>query len=212
MVSKNNIQERIRKMEDRKERHSIWKFSVGIVSILIGLSFMGMNGGTVSASTENSSSDDTTPDETKVAEVSERPVEKIVDDKTEEKNIAASNTDTENVSSEEINQLDKTNIITVDNKNNASNESEKETKSSQQPSYEDMKNEVDNINQEINKELDDFISSIEQIDGVTVNKENPDKIVINTTIGAINANKELLQQRTQAQGTTMMRMREMVMM
>lgn len=74
----------------------------------------------------------------------------------------------------------------------ASNESEKETKSLQQPSYEDMKNEVDNINQEINKELDDFISSIEQIDGVTVNKENPDKIVINTTVGAINANKELL--------------------
>lgn len=74
----------------------------------------------------------------------------------------------------------------------ASNEYEKETKSSQQPSYEDMKNEVDNINQEINKELDDFISSIEQIDGVTVNKENPDKIVINTTVGAINANKELL--------------------
>lgn len=43
MLSKNNFNERLRKMEPRKERYSIHKFSVGAASVLIGFFLMGMN-------------------------------------------------------------------------------------------------------------------------------------------------------------------------
>ncbi|MGS0679374.1 YSIRK-type signal peptide-containing protein [Lactobacillus johnsonii] len=44
MLSKNNYKEKIRKMEPRKERFSIRKFSIGAASVLIGFSFMSMAG------------------------------------------------------------------------------------------------------------------------------------------------------------------------
>ncbi|QNQ83229.1 YSIRK-type signal peptide-containing protein [Lactobacillus sp. PV037] len=42
MLSKNNYKERLRKMEQKKERFSIRKFSVGAASVLIGFFFMGV--------------------------------------------------------------------------------------------------------------------------------------------------------------------------
>ena len=36
MLSRNNYQEKIRKMENKKERFSIRKFSIGAASVLIG--------------------------------------------------------------------------------------------------------------------------------------------------------------------------------
>lgn len=42
MLSRKNYQERLRKMEPKKERFSIRKFTVGAASVLIGFSFMGM--------------------------------------------------------------------------------------------------------------------------------------------------------------------------
>ena len=53
MVSKNNRLERIRKIEEKSERHSIRKFTVGAASVLIGLSFLGVSGVTVNASDVN---------------------------------------------------------------------------------------------------------------------------------------------------------------
>lgn len=44
MLSKNNYQEKLRKMEPRKERFSIRTFSIGAASVLIGFSFMSMAG------------------------------------------------------------------------------------------------------------------------------------------------------------------------
>ena len=44
MLSKNNYHEKFRKMEPRKERFSIRKFSIGAASVLIGFSFMSMAG------------------------------------------------------------------------------------------------------------------------------------------------------------------------
>ena len=44
MLSKNNYQEKLRKMEPRKERFSIRKFSIGAASVLIVFSFMCMAG------------------------------------------------------------------------------------------------------------------------------------------------------------------------
>lgn len=44
MVSKNNRLERIRKIEEKTERHAIRKLAVGAASVLIGLAFS-HNGG-----------------------------------------------------------------------------------------------------------------------------------------------------------------------
>ena len=48
-MSKNNFQERLRKMEDTKQRFSIRKFSIGAASVLIGLTIFGMGNETVHA-------------------------------------------------------------------------------------------------------------------------------------------------------------------
>lgn len=45
MLSKNNYKERLRKMEPKKERFSIRKFTVGAASVLIGFTIFGMNSG-----------------------------------------------------------------------------------------------------------------------------------------------------------------------
>lgn len=45
MLSKNNYQERLRKMEARQDRFSIRKFSMGAASVLIGFFFIGMSNG-----------------------------------------------------------------------------------------------------------------------------------------------------------------------
>ncbi|MCI1336216.1 MAG: YSIRK-type signal peptide-containing protein [Lactobacillus crispatus] len=42
MLSKNNFKERLRKMEDRQDRFSIRKFSIGVVSVLIGSFIFGV--------------------------------------------------------------------------------------------------------------------------------------------------------------------------
>ncbi|GAA2860464.1 pectate lyase-like adhesive domain-containing protein [Lactobacillus intestinalis] len=56
MLSKNNYHEKLRKMEPRKERFSIRKFSIGAASVLIGFSFMSMAGNQkVQAATEKNS-------------------------------------------------------------------------------------------------------------------------------------------------------------
>jgi len=41
VLSKNNQQEIIRKMEDQRQRFSLRKYGVGVASVLIGLTFMG---------------------------------------------------------------------------------------------------------------------------------------------------------------------------
>lgn len=59
MLSKNNFKERLRKMEDRKDRFSIRKFSIGTVSVLIGSVIFGMQSVKVAHAdtiTENNSS------------------------------------------------------------------------------------------------------------------------------------------------------------
>lgn len=67
MLSKNNFKERIRKMEDRKDRFSIRKFSIGTVSVLIGSVIFGMQSAEVAHAdniTKNNSSTLATTKET----------------------------------------------------------------------------------------------------------------------------------------------------
>ncbi|QNQ81095.1 mucin-binding protein [Lactobacillus sp. PV034] len=51
MLSRRNYQERLRKMEQKNERFSIRKLSIGAASVLIGLSFLGFNAETTQAAT-----------------------------------------------------------------------------------------------------------------------------------------------------------------
>ena len=51
MLSKNNFNEKIRQMDEKKERFSIRKLTVGAASVLIGLTFIGVSGQTVHADT-----------------------------------------------------------------------------------------------------------------------------------------------------------------
>ena len=53
MIPKNNIKERIRKMESKREHYAIRKLATGAASVLIGLTFMGTTGPSVKASTGN---------------------------------------------------------------------------------------------------------------------------------------------------------------
>ncbi|MBD5269158.1 MAG: YSIRK-type signal peptide-containing protein [Bacteroides sp.] len=53
MLSKHNSQERLRQMEQKSERFSIRKLSVGAASVLIGLSFLGFNAHSAKAATTN---------------------------------------------------------------------------------------------------------------------------------------------------------------
>ncbi|MGN8813718.1 YSIRK-type signal peptide-containing protein, partial [Lactobacillus amylovorus] len=60
MLSRNNIHEKLRKMQPQKQRFSIRKFTVGVASVLIGLTFMGINSQTVNAETTDSEEVDAT--------------------------------------------------------------------------------------------------------------------------------------------------------
>lgn len=61
MLGRNNFKERLRKteMQSKKDRFSIRKLSVGAASVLLGFSFMAMNGQTAKADTISSSKPDT---------------------------------------------------------------------------------------------------------------------------------------------------------
>ncbi|QNQ81097.1 Rib/alpha-like domain-containing protein [Lactobacillus sp. PV034] len=70
MLSKRNYQERLRKMEQKTERFSIRKLSVGAASVLIGLSFLGFNAHSAqAATTENTNNDAKATTDAKVASV-----------------------------------------------------------------------------------------------------------------------------------------------
>lgn len=51
MVSRNNLKEKIRQMEEKKERFSIRKFTIGAASVLIGFTFLGLNAQSAKAET-----------------------------------------------------------------------------------------------------------------------------------------------------------------
>ena len=72
MLSKNNIHEKLRKIEPQKQRFSIRKFTVGAASVLIGFTFMGINSQTVNAET-------TDPEEVDATEENSEQVEKSND-------------------------------------------------------------------------------------------------------------------------------------
>ena len=111
MLSKNNLQERLRKMEPKKNHYSIRKFTVGVASVLIGMTFMEMsNGQTVKADTVTPQVRD---QETQVSQ---------------EKNSAASEL-SKNATQQEANKQDAVSFQKV-NEQNAKNKTEETEKTS----------------------------------------------------------------------------------
>lgn len=71
MLSKNNFKERLRKMEDRKDRFSIRKFSIGTVSVLIGSVIFGMQSAEV-AHADNITNSSTLATNKETSEIDEK--------------------------------------------------------------------------------------------------------------------------------------------
>lgn len=70
MLSKNNFNEKIRQMDEKKDHFSIRKLTVGAASVLIGMTFIGLNGHTVYAAdtTSNVQNANTTQSENKASD------------------------------------------------------------------------------------------------------------------------------------------------
>lgn len=226
MVSRKNIQEKLRKIEEKKERHSIRKFTVGAASVLIGLTFMGMASQQVKASeitedtvaVENVAVSNISEDTDNVAteematnndsasvdssEVTTEPIEKKVSESStsvtgdnnsvsaDDPNVVTEST-TKNETSESTLTADSSitedknsaqvETSTSDQENNINQVQAENAETVKKPSYEDSKAEVDKINGEINKDLEDVVNKAEEIDGVTVDKKDPNKVTTGTT-------------------------------
>ena len=103
MLSKNNFKERLRKMEDRQDRFSIRKFSIGAVSVLIGSFIFGVQSTQVVHADTLAEKDST-----------------VVSTKDSSKVVAKSNSDTSNPSSnnhlQSANQTIDTNTAKLEHK------------------------------------------------------------------------------------------------
>lgn len=215
MVSKKNIQERLRKVEEKKERHSIRKFTVGTASVLIGLTFMGMASSKVAASefnqenvvvenTVSTNNSETAKDtnEAVVESVDSQVNESVSTTSTKNVDVATienENSDVTNVATEEktpevTTSASESSVIDENNKdisqeevsasdqvNNIDQVQLEKAEIVKKPSYEDSKAEVDKINGEINKDLEDVVNEANKIDGVTVDKKDPNKVTTGTT-------------------------------
>lgn len=85
MLSRNNYQEKIRKMENKKERFSIRKFSIGAASVLIGFTLFG-----IGVDSQSVKADTVTPNSVNVKNGSE--VNKTAEVLSNEKGKNATNT------------------------------------------------------------------------------------------------------------------------
>ena len=84
MLSKNNYEERLRKMEPKKERFSIRKFTVGAASVLIGFTIFGLNNG-------QSVKADVQPDNDQNAKVQKVPDQQVVNQSQNQKAAESDN-------------------------------------------------------------------------------------------------------------------------
>ena len=164
MVSKNNYSEKMRKIRPQKPRFSIRKFTVGAASVLIGLTFMGVNGRTVKADT-TVAQEESVNVTSNLADSLKENVENTVS--TEEQSEALNAEQTKVASIETNNEVENTTIdnnLTAQNTNGGGTEATEHLSNSQSvepnltPSYEQN-----------NESKNDSISSIEE---GTTNVEN----------------------------------------
>lgn len=98
MVSKNNYSEKMRKIRPQKQRFSIRKFTVGAASVLIGLTFMGINNQEVQADTTVAPEESVKVESSTTSDITEK-IESVVN--TEEQSVSTTADQTEVMSTEE---------------------------------------------------------------------------------------------------------------
>lgn len=102
MVSKNNYSEKMRKIRPQKQRFSIRKFTVGAASVLIGLTFMGVNNQKVQADTTVTAEESIKVESSRPSDITEK-IENAVN--TEEQSASTTANQTEVMSTEENNEV-----------------------------------------------------------------------------------------------------------
>lgn len=216
MVSRRNLLEKIRKIEERHEHHSIRKFTMGAASVLVGLTFMGTNTRPVKASktrkddvvlvetqsTENEATEQsiiqqyTTETENTDTQIqnSDVSVDPTTDSSTSESvdtHVATDTQNTDSVAQENVSSPTDNSNQEVTNEETAS---QTETK---QPTYQESVDKVNDINNNVNKDLNEVVDEASKIDGVKVEKKDPNKI--NTTVGDIDKNADKIKEDNEKQ-------------
>ena len=103
MVSKNNYSEKMRKIRPQKQRFSIRKFTVGASSVLIGLTFMGVNNQEAQADTTVAPEESVKVESSTASDITET-MDNVVN--TEEQSISTTDNQTEVMSAEENNEVE----------------------------------------------------------------------------------------------------------
>ena len=103
MVSKNNYSEKMRKIIPQKQRFSIRKFTVGAASVLIGLTFMGVNNQEAQADTTVAPEESVKVESSTASDITET-MDNVVN--TEEQSISTTDNQTEVMSAEENNEVE----------------------------------------------------------------------------------------------------------
>ena len=103
MVSKNNYSEKCEKIRPQKQRFSIRKFTVGAASVLIGLTFMGVNNQEAQADTTVAPEESVKVESSTASDITET-MDNVVN--TEEQSISTTDNQTEVMSAEENNEVE----------------------------------------------------------------------------------------------------------
>ncbi len=114
MVSKNNYSEKMRKIRPQKQRFSIRKFTVGAASVLIGLTFMGINNQEVQADTTVAPEESVKVESSTASDITEK-IESVVN--TEEQSVSTTANQTEVMSTEENNEVENDGSASVETGN-----------------------------------------------------------------------------------------------
>ena len=163
MLSKNNLQERLRKMEPKKNHYSIRKFTVGVASVLIGMTFMEMsNGQTVKADTVTPQVRD---QETQVSQEKNSAASELSNQKVNEQNAKNKTEETEktsplndSVNSAKTEKTNSTNEVSPQSSNNTSVTSKSVTVDSNKVVHTPNSKKDNKINSTISNKVEENLS------------------------------------------------------
>ena len=138
MLSRNNIHEKLRKMEPQKQRFSIRKFTVGVASVLIGLTFMGINSQTVNAET-------TDPEKVDATEENSEQVEKSNDQTLSDVKVQNEANASDSKTVEPKNTDSSTETVSADNNKSLKNDQDNQQLTGKSDSQETKNSSAENV-------------------------------------------------------------------
>ena len=138
MLSRNNIHEKLRKMEPQKQHFSIRKFTVGVASVLIGLTFMGINSQTVNAET-------TDPEKVDATEENSEQVEKSNDQTLSDVKVQNEANASDSKTVEPKNTDSSTETVSADNNKSLKNDQDNQQLTGKSDSQETKNSSAENV-------------------------------------------------------------------